>query len=166
MNLSAVVPLPCRIALLCAFALALVAFGWVKGAHHVQAKWDAAEGTRAKAVTGAVLARVAENKQLANSQAAISTAIQETKDHEIADLKTRLAAAGRMRVGPAICGGARPAAPAQAQSTGSGDSADPPQGMVRDDVDRDLKALILAVETDLATGRACQAFLHKNGLVP
>jgi hypothetical protein len=38
--------------------------------------------------------------------------------------------------------------------------------MEGEDVERDLVALKLAVEEDLATGRACQAFLQKNGLVP
>ncbi|KAG0164413.1 hypothetical protein DFQ28_005150 [Apophysomyces sp. BC1034] len=40
--LSKVVPWPCRLLALAVLAAALVAFGWVKGAGHVQAAWDAA----------------------------------------------------------------------------------------------------------------------------
>jgi hypothetical protein len=37
-----VIPWPYRLLALAALGLALVGFGWVKGAGHVQAKWDAA----------------------------------------------------------------------------------------------------------------------------
>ena len=37
-----VIPWPYRLLALAAFGLALVGFGWVKGAGHVQAQWDAA----------------------------------------------------------------------------------------------------------------------------
>lgn len=42
MGLRTLVPLPYRILALLAFAAALVGFGWIKGAGHVQAEWDAA----------------------------------------------------------------------------------------------------------------------------
>lgn len=161
MNLFTVIPAPYRIMLLAAFCAALVAFGWVKGARHVQARWDAAEGTRAQAVTTAVLARVSANQQEAQRQVAINKSITEEKDHEIAALTTRLASAGRLRVGPAICG--RPAAPTETSGPAGSDGTDSSGRLVREDVDRDLKALILAVESDLAAGRACQAFILKHG---
>lgn len=164
MNLTALIPAPYRALALALLAAALVGFGWVKGAGHVQDKWDAAEGTRAQAVTEAVLARVAANKKEAERQAATNRKITEGKDREIASLTARLNAAGRLRVGPAICGGS-PAA-AQAHGAGGSDGSDPPATLVSENVDRDFKALILAVETDLATGRACQAFVRENGLAP
>jgi len=46
-----------------------------------------------------------------------------------------------------------------------GDGADPSAGMVSSRADVDFKQLIEAVEQDLATGRACQAFVRENGLV-
>jgi prophage endopeptidase len=155
-NLGAIIPVPWRIGLLALLSAFLLAFGWVRGAQHVQRNWDAAEGARAQAVTNAVLARVAANKKEAVRQAAVNETITEAKDHEIATLTARLNAAGRLRIGPALCSGPSPTA--QAETTGGGYDADPPVRLVREDVDRDLKSLILAVETDLATGRACQAF--------
>jgi hypothetical protein len=42
MGLSSIVPLPYRILFMALFAAVLVGFGWMKGAAHVQAEWDAA----------------------------------------------------------------------------------------------------------------------------
>ena len=41
MGLLSIVPLPYRILFMALFAAMLVGFGWMKGAAHVQAKWDA-----------------------------------------------------------------------------------------------------------------------------
>lgn len=164
MSLTTIIPLQYRILLLVAFAAALMGFGWVKGAQHVDAKWEAANATRERAEAEALRLRLASNQILKAQQDAINVGITKGKEDEIEALTARLNAAGRLRVGPAICG--RPAATTEAPSTASGDSADPPGGLVREDVDRDLKALILAVETDLATGRACQAFNKENRLTP
>jgi hypothetical protein len=68
-------------------------------------------------------------------------------------------------VGAAVCGDG-PAAPAEAHGAAGGDGTDPPGRLVRPDVERDLVALKLAVEEDLATGRACQAVLQAEGMVP
>ena len=43
MNLTALVPLPYRALALALLAAALLGFGWLKGAEHVQDKWDAAD---------------------------------------------------------------------------------------------------------------------------
>lgn len=164
MNPLAVVPLWGRALMLLALATTLIGFGWVKGAHHTQARWDAADVARDRAVAQAMQARLASNTKKAEQQAATNKTITEGKDHEIANLTARLDAAPRLRVGRAICGG--PAAPTQAASPTSGDSTYPSGGLVRPDVERDIRALILDVETDLATGRACQAFVRENGLTP
>ena len=37
-----VIPWPYRLLALTAFGVALFGFGWIKGASHVQAQWDAA----------------------------------------------------------------------------------------------------------------------------
>lgn len=161
MKLTSAIPAPYRLALLGLFAVALIAFGWVKGATSVQRKWDAADGHRARAEVAAIQERIAENKREAARQVAINEKITKGKDHEIAQLTARLASAGRLRIGTAICGG--PAAPAETAVPSGGDGADSPARLVRSDIDRDFKALILAVETDLATGRACQAAAREHG---
>ncbi len=75
-----------------------------------------------------------------------------------------VSASGRVRVGPAICDGS--AGAAEAPGPAGGDRPDPPGRLVRADIERDLRALKHAVEQDLATGRACQAFARANGLMP
>jgi len=71
----------------------------------------------------------------------------------------------RVYIGSAVCCD-RPATLAETEGTGGGVEANPPGRLVRPDVERDLVALQLAVEEDLATGRACQATLRENGMVP
>jgi prophage endopeptidase len=135
------------------------------GAERYDAGHAAAIAERAQADAKAVRARVADNTVQAAHQAADNTTITKEKDEEIADLRQRLAAAGRLHVGAAVCPD-RPASRAQAESAAGSNGADPSAGLVSAAADRDFKQLISDVETDLATGRACQAFLEKNGLVP
>ena len=45
--LSVLIPWPYRLLAMAAFAVALVGFGWAKGAGHVQAEWDVATGKQA-----------------------------------------------------------------------------------------------------------------------
>lgn len=143
--------------------------GWLGALHYGARQYDAghaaAVAERAHADAAAVLRRTHDNTALAARQDETNTAITKEKDHEIADLHSRLAAAGRLRVGSAVCPD-RPAAPAQAESAAGGDGADPSAGLVSARADADFKQLIEAVETDLATGRACQAFVRENGLTP
>ena len=134
------------------------------GAAAVQARWDASIADQARVLSHAIAARDDENEQRAKNQAAIAADIQTEHDAEIATIRARLAAAPRLRIGAALCGG--PAASASADVPGSGDATDPPGRLVRDDIGRDIDALKLAVETDLATGRACQNEARRNGLAP
>jgi Tfp pilus assembly protein PilV len=135
------------------------------GAHRYDAGHAAAVAERAQADAAAVLKRTRENVVQAARQDETNATITKEKDDEIADLRRRLAAAPRLRVGPAVCPD-RPAAPAKAKSPTSGDSPDPSPGLVSSRADADFKQLIQDVEQDLATGRACQAFIEKNGLAP
>lgn len=135
------------------------------GAHRYDAGHAAAIAERAAADAAAVLHRTQDNAALAAHQSESNLAITKEKDDEIADLRRRLAAAPRLRVGPSVCPD-RPAAPAQAEGPTSGNGADPSAGLVSSRADADFKQLIQAVEQDLATGRACQAFVRENGLVP
>jgi prophage endopeptidase len=135
------------------------------GAHRYDAGHTAAIEERAQADAAAVLTRTRQNVAQAARQDETNTVITKEKDDEIADLHRRLAAAPRLRIGPSVCPD-RPAAPAQAQGPAGGDGADPSAGLVSSRADADFKQLIEAVEEDLATGRACQAFIEKNGLAP
>ena len=149
--------------------LAALLVGWLGVRHYGAARFDAGHAAavdeRARLDAAAVLARTRANTQEADRQASVNESITKEKDHEISDLRQRLAAAGRLRVGTAVCPG-RPAAATEAESAAGGDSADSPGRLVSAAADRDFKQLIVDVETDLATGRACQAFLQKNGLQP
>ena len=147
----------------------LLLAGWLGvrayGAHEFNAGHAAAIAERAQADAKAVLTRADENTVLAARQARTNTTITKEKDDEIAALRARLAAAPRLRVGAAVCPD-RPATPAAAESPAGSDRADPPAGLVSAAADRDFKQLIADVEMDLATGRACQAFVRENGMVP
>ena len=132
------------------------------GTHQYQAGRTAAVEERAAADALAVLRRTEENAVLAQRQGETNLKITEAKHEELAPVRERIVVE-RVRVGAAICG---PAAASHPDSAASGDSADPPGRLVRPDVERDIVALTLAVEEDLATGRACQAFLRENGMVP
>lgn len=130
--------------------------------HHVyQQGYDTAVAERAARDSLAVVTRLQENSALGMKQNSINDILTKAKNEELAPVRSRIAAE-RVRVGTGICG---PAAATEAEGTGSGDSADPPGRLVRSDIDRDIMALKLAVEEDLATGRACQAFINENGLI-
>lgn len=138
------------------------------GAHLycVNAAFDAghkaAVDQRAARDGAAILTRVQENQVVAFKQDAINAVLTKVKNEELAPVARRIAAE-RVRVGPAICG---PATAPQTEDAAGSDGSDPPGRPVRADIERDLRALKLAVEQDLATGRACQAWGRKNGFVP
>jgi hypothetical protein len=118
------------------------------------------ERTAADAV--AVLRRTEENSVLAAHQGAINLKITETKNEEMQPVRERIVTQ-RVYVGSAICG---PAGAADTEVSAGGDETNPPGRLVRPDVERDIVALKLAIEDDLATGRACQASAQEHGLVP
>ena len=135
------------------------------GAHRYDDGRAAAIEERAQVDAAAVLERTRANAAQAAHQDETNVTIMKEKDDEIADLRRRLAATPRLRVGPSVCPD-RPAAPTQAESPAGSDGADPSPGLVSARADADFKQLIEDVEQDLATGRACQAFVRENGLVP
>lgn len=131
--------------------------------HHVyQAGFDDAVSARAAQDATKVFTRVAENGAVGIKQDALNKFLTKDKDEKLAPVVQRIAAE-RVRVGAASCGAA---AATETTSAGGGDGANPPGRLVRDDVERDTRALTIAVEQDLATGRACQAFVIGNGLAP
>lgn len=144
--------------------LALLAVGHVARVHHAYGVGhDAAVAERATSDALAVAAKLKENAATGAKQAAANVAITKAKNEEIAPVRERIVTK-RVYVGSAICSG--PTSPTDPKSAASSDGTDPPSRLVRPDVERDIRALKLAVEEDLATGRACQAFLQENGLVP
>lgn len=110
----------------------------------------------------AVFARVRDNAVESVRQVNINQIITRTKNEEVSPVVERIYV-DRVRVGPGTCG---PASASDANGAGIGDDADSPGRLVRDDVERDTRALTEAVEQDLATGRACQAFVRENGMAP
>ena len=99
---------------------------------------------------------------MAANQASINTIITKVKNEELAPVRERIVVE-RVRVGAGICG---PTGAADPEGAAGGDGTDSPGRLVRPDVERDIRALKLAVEEDLTTGRACQAFVRENGIVP
>ena len=146
-----------------ALAGALAAGAAAYRSHVWHAGYDNAVSDRAARDLVAVVGRVQDNAVLMTQQHTINVEITKAKNEELAPVAAVIATR-RVRVGPAICSG--PAAPAKAESAGSGDGADSPGRLVREDVERDIRALKLAVEQDLATGRTCQAFIERNWMAP
>ena len=127
-----------------------------------QEGFDRATRERAARDAVAIIARTQDNAVLSIKQATINTIITETKNEEISPVVQRIYI-DRVRVGAGTCG---PAGTADAVGAGGSDGANSPGRLVRDDVERDTRALTEAVEQDLATGRACQAFVRENGMAP
>lgn len=147
-----------------AFLVSIYHKGYVSGVSHEKVLWDRDIAARQKAEAAAVAKRNAENVSQQAIQAENSRLITRKYDDEISALHSRLAAAPRLRVGPALCGG--PSRPAPASGTSSSNEADTAGRVVPDDLDRDLKALMAQVEESLATARAAQQFIRDNGMSP
>lgn len=47
MNLSALIPWPCRMLVIAGLIAACIGYGWIKGADHVQTKWNAEQQVQA-----------------------------------------------------------------------------------------------------------------------
>lgn len=145
-------------------------FGWRAVKNHyievgkaeVQAKWDADKAARKKAEDAAIAKRAQDNALEKERQDAIVDRIKEQYNVEIGKLRNDVATAKRVRVGTAICGQGT-SSPTKASGTEGSNVANPGAGLVREDVERDIRALMINVEEALATGRACQNFLIDNG---
>lgn len=141
--------------------LVLVSVAGVRwyGAGRYQAGHAAAVAERKAADDAAILTRTKENAVLAQLQGETNLKITEAKHEELAPVRERIVVE-RVRVGAAICG---PAAAPDTESAAGGDSANPPGRLVREDAERDIVELKLAVEEDLATGRACRLSYARTG---
>ncbi len=136
--------------------------GVTQGRAEVRAKWDTETVARRSAEAAAVIARVAENEQIADQQQLDNQLITKAHNDEITQVRTALARSERLRVGPSLCSGF--ASTPDTDGAGSGDDADTRTRLLPDALDRDIRALILEVEDVAATGRACQAFVRAGGL--
>ena len=61
------IPWPYRLLALAALAVALIGFGWVKGAGHVQARWDAAVQQQTPSLPWSPLLKVEKEAQQLSS---------------------------------------------------------------------------------------------------
>lgn len=132
------------------------------GQDEVQAKWDKDKVAQRKAEELAIADRNAENDREKEEQSKRNKANQEKHDAELSEMRNRLIAAQRVRVGTALCS-QRPSAPAKTEGPQSSAPTNPGTIVVRDDIDRDIRALMIKVEEGFAAGRACQRFLVEEG---
>ena len=154
------IPLSWRIGAVLALCGVLTLCGTAAYHHIDKGGYERAVAERAVKDAAAVIARTKENAAEAAKQSSTNTAITKAKDEELAPVVKRIYV-DRVRVGPALCGGV--AAPAETASPSRSDGDDSTGRLVRDDLERDLRALELRVEEALATGRACQAWVRENG---
>ena len=145
-------------------ALLVVAGVGIVFAHSTGAKegFERATSERAARDAVAIVTRARDNAALSIKHDNINQIITTTKNEELAPVVQRIYV-DRVRVGTGTCG---PTGAANADGTSSGDGANSSGRLVREDVERDTRALTDAVEQDLATGRACQEFVRKNGMAP
>lgn len=149
-------------------AAVLLLVGVAVGGHiwAVDAAYDrghaAAETERAARDAVAVGSRVTENVKVGEKQDKDNVIITEKKHEELAPV-IRTIYVDRVRVGQGVCG---PATASETQGTGGSNSTDPGPRLVSQRTEEDIRALEVKVEESFATGRACQAFLEKNGLTP
>lgn len=157
---------PLTIKILAGAGALVLAFGagWGVNGWRLSAAIENGRAARAETTISAIGVRVDENKRDEATHIAINQKIEATKNEELTPVVRRIADAPRVRVGPAICPVVTGATDAQSASGSDG----PASGarVVSESADRDIKALMVKVEEAMATGRACQAFVRQNGLVP
>jgi hypothetical protein len=147
-----------------ALLLGLFAFGHHQGAKSVQGQWDSAKAAQLSAENAAILNRTSDNTAMAVTQAETNRILTKAHDAELAQVRTAIATAPRLRIGAGIC--PRLASAPDPQSAGRSDATDTRGGLLRADLQRDIDALKLQMEDVAATGRAAQAFITDNGMAP
>lgn len=158
-----------KIGIAAAIILVLCGLWWGVSRHYikvgqdeVQAKWDRDKVAQKKAEELAIADRNAENAREKEDQSKRSKANQEKHDAELNEMRNRIIAAQRVRVGTAICS-QRPTAASKTEGPQVGTTADTRAVVVRDDIDRDIRALMIRVEEGFAAGRSCQRFIIEEG---
>jgi len=158
------IPLAYRIGLVATLALSMYVIGHHQGAKGVQRDWNASKAAIVLAEKAAVDTRLSSNAKTAAEQAGFNAAIKKAKNEDLAPVVAAIAA-DRVRIGPALCPG-RFTATAEAPGASGGDGTDHVAAGIRDQAERDLKALEVEVAKSLATGRTAQGFITANGLAP
>jgi prophage endopeptidase len=161
-SLPDVIPTSWKIGAALALAAALAAAGSAYRHHVYQQGFEAAVDQRAARDGVAIATRVKGNVDIGIKQDALNKFLTKDKDEKLNPVVQRIYV-DRVRIGTASCG---PAAATKTDDASSGDGADSPGRLVREDVERDTRALTEAVELDLATGRTCQAWGKANGFWP
>ncbi|MFJ3045315.1 hypothetical protein ACIPEN_05760 [Herbaspirillum chlorophenolicum] len=135
------------------------------GAGRIQKKWDLQVQQQKDVNDAAIDLRREQNRAISAEQALASAKNQKAHDDEIAKVRADLRNSERLRLGAAWCDGATPGS-AEAGSASISNGADTGGRLVREDLDRDLKALMDRVETALGAGRSAQKFIRDNGMAP
>ncbi len=131
-------------------------YGWVWQRGH-----DAAVRDREARDALAMTVKLQDNVAVTLAASETNTVIERMNREELKPVVERIYV-DRVRVGKAIC----PAATATtSESTGSSDGGDTGGRVVREDLERDIRALKVRVEEGFATGRACQEKLKAEGLM-
>jgi len=158
---------PLAIKALIGAAILALAFGagWATNGWRLNTKIQTDRAVRTESVVAAVGQRVNENATEEKKQASINKNIDKVKDEELSPVVKHIIAAPRVRVGTAICPSPVARTP-EAESASVSNDSDTGGWVVREDLDRDIRALKIKVEEALATGRACQKFVRDNGLAP
>jgi len=151
-------------AALAALATAGAVYERHAGRSEVQQKWNTEKAAAAIAENLALLDREQENAVMALVQKSNNDAIQKEHDGQIDYVRGLLADTKRMRIGAGICAGATRTA--TSKSANSGNGTDTASRLVRQDIDRDFRALMAQVEGAFAAARACQSFVRANGMAP
>jgi len=157
------IPLLYRLLAMIGLSLACVGFGFMQGISHETAKRDKEELERQTAAVSAINKRLADNQETIRNQREINKTLTEKKDAELTKVRADLNAE-RLRRGQAICSGS--STQTATSGTSGSNGADTGSGVFREDVERDLKSLILKMEAVAATARTCQDFVVENKLAP
>lgn len=134
------------------------------GYQHVwHSGYDTAVAERKASDAVAIIHKQEVNAGEVAIKTAAGAAYERMSNEQMAPVRQRIGAAPRLRPGSGICG---PAASPKSSGVSNGAETDTGSGLVREDVDRDLRTLKLQVEEALETGRACQAKLKLEGFMP
>jgi hypothetical protein len=147
-----------------AAALALFGAGHHFGAQGVQADWSKETADRKTAETAAILTRIKNNERIADQQEIDHQKLKKGHTNEIAQIRAAYATDRGLRLPATVCRGLAASTETESASRGNGAAA----GTVAlpDSIDRDLRALMLEVDTIVAGCRVAQAFIRDNGMAP
>lgn len=137
-------------------------FGHKKGAGSVQAEWDAAELKRKKDEQEALIARIAENGEIAKKHEAEKALLRKGYNDEIAQIRRDASTAGRLRVSANLC--REFALSSHTDGTAGSDAGATGTWLLPEVYSRDIGALMLEADEIVASCRVAQNFLIQYGM--